>query len=123
MTPQRTVHRLDSARAAIHQALTQWDAVNPSQIHRCSALVEKAVSDLREFTASLETADYDAPKSATTALADIQREAARMNRLVDAGLAFQRGLLMRLGEAAPAYGASGMAIEPPCRTDFCGLEA
>jgi len=125
MTVRHPIDPLDSARASIQQALEQWDAADLSQIYRCNVLVEGAVAALQEFRSSLERGEHSLGRDPQSILAEIQRETVRMNRLVDACLAFQRGLLLRLGNATPAYGASGTPNLTPYRYDssFGGLEA
>jgi len=109
------------ALAGVRQALAEWDATDLERIERSNGMIQSAIAVLREFQASLQNGQAAQPGN-RPALLEIQREATRMCSVVDHCLAFQRGLMLRLGHAAPGYGASGAMIEP-APTAMSGVEA
>jgi hypothetical protein len=123
MTARHATRLLESARAGIRQALTEWNAVELSQIYRANANIEAAISALREFRSSLETGTMNLAGDARSLLAELQRDTARMTRVVDACLAFECGLLLRLDNATSGYGATGGLVDSPCSAAGHGLEA
>ena len=111
MNSRRALESLSDARARVREALQAWDASDVSAIERCNAMVEGAAAGLREIQSALAAERPFAVREARAILADLERDAKRMWRIVDACQAFQRGLELRLGEPAPAYSASGAVLE------------
>jgi hypothetical protein len=122
MTPHASIDALKHARVGILDALEQWNPTDLSQVYRCNSLLEDVANALREFKASLENGEQS-PREARPIVADIGQAAGRMNQRIDACLAFQRGLLLRLGESGPVYGATGAPVDDSSRAELRGVEA
>jgi hypothetical protein len=109
---------IERARAGIRDALALWDATDLSKICQCRTALESAVGALHQFQAG-----PGIPVDARRRLAALQNEAGVLNRLVDSSLAFQRGLLLRLGINGAVYGASGRVLAEGRHPELPGLEA
>jgi hypothetical protein len=121
MKQPRPLAVLVAAREAVRGALEQWKAGDTAQIRRCNAMVEDASAALREFQAAAQKGPIPAAEAERLVL-ELLRDAARMTRIVDACVSFQRGLSLRLGHSGPGYDATG-AVEAARELGAGGIEA
>lgn len=92
------------AQFAIRQALELWDATDLSKICRCQELIQRACDDLQAVLGAGSSALHQQSRADLVALQSCTKQ---MIRLVDACSAFQRGLWLHLGNAAPEYTVRG----------------
>jgi hypothetical protein len=122
MKPPRALVVLAGAREAVRRALEQWNAGDLARIRNSNAMIETASAALREFQEAAQTGPVPA-REAGRLVAELMRDASRMTGIVDACVAFQRGRLLRMGDAAPAYGANGEPVTDPRGGHFGGIAA
>jgi hypothetical protein len=123
MNSASPIEALNDACAALRRALEGWDPVDLKQVDRCSTLIESATLALQRFQSSFAGGARLAASDAGLLLQQLARDAKGMGRIVDACLAFQRGLALRLGDSAPAYGCSGAIARTASGAGFEGIEA
>lgn len=107
MPPKTAAGRLDSARAEIRQALSQWNAVDLERMDRSRELLSAAVADLLSFESAVRAGEIPPSEDLRARLVSIKTEVNQATRVVDACVAFHRGLLARSGNASPVYNAAG----------------
>jgi hypothetical protein len=66
-----------------------------------------AVGDLLKFESAARGGGVPATDELLRTLVAVKSEIVQATRLVDACVAFHRGLAMRMGDAAPGYDAAG----------------
>jgi hypothetical protein len=110
MTPATAY--LDRARKGIGEALAQWDAADLRKVEHCCRLLSAAARDLRIFESAVQSGDVVATPELCSALLAVKQEVIQATRVVDACVAFHRGLAARTGGAPPVYNAEGcIAVE------------
>ncbi|HUB77894.1 MAG TPA: hypothetical protein VMB03_03810 [Bryobacteraceae bacterium] len=111
MTPAPATAHLDRARSGIREALAAWDAADLSRVEKCCQLLSTAVGDLRVFESAVRTGEVPASDEVCSTLMAVKMEVVAATRVVDACVAFHRGLAARTGEAPPVYNADGCLAE------------
>jgi hypothetical protein len=107
MQPETASGHLQRARSGIRQALEQWNAADLDQVDSSRELLAGAVADLRFFESAVRAGDVTPSDELRDTLIQVKREVAQATRVVDACVAFHRGLAARLGGATPGYNAEG----------------
>jgi hypothetical protein len=102
---------LDRARSGIREALTGWDAADLARVEKCCQLLSTAVGDLRVFESAVSSGEVSATDELCSTLMAVKGEVAQATRVVDACVAFHRGLAARTGGAPPVYNAEGCIAE------------
>jgi hypothetical protein len=105
-TPHANGH-LEQARAAIRQAMAQWDATDLELVEGSRELLAAAVRDMRAFESAVREGAVPVSGGLCDTLLTIKQEIVQATRVVDACVAFHRGLAVRIGDAAPGYDAEG----------------
>ena len=100
---------LAHARTCIANALRTWDGASLDRMRSCVAILEGVIADLHATEAWLRANSALAHVGMAATAQQLQREAAVLLRLVDAGASFYRGWALRLDRAAPTYRPSGLA--------------
>lgn len=107
MEAQIGMTHLQRARLEIRQALDGWNAADLDRIDISYQLLVAAAGDLRIFeTAVRSGAVAPTPELYANILA-VKQDIMQATRLVDACVAFHRGLAARTGAASPVYDAEG----------------
>lgn len=106
-----TAERMAQARRCTRAALDNWDAGDLARVEFCQGLLEESVMDLRAIEDRLRSERAAAPGGLSSGLLGLKQEITQMARVVDAGLAFHRGVALRMGCSAPAYGPQGQFAE------------
>jgi hypothetical protein len=101
------IARLERARSGIRQALSQWDAADLDQVENSRALLVAALADLRFFETAVRAGEVPVTEELCTTILTVKQEVAQTTRVVDACVAFYRGLEARTGGAPPVYDAEG----------------
>jgi hypothetical protein len=99
--------RLERARAGIRQALAQWDAADLAKLESSRKLLADAVGDLRFFENAVRTGGVPHTPELHSTIMAVKREVVQATKVVDAGVAFFRGLQARTGGAPPVYDSAG----------------
>lgn len=107
MTPHPAIARLQRARAGIRQALAQWDAADLQRLEGSRKLLAEAVGDLRFFENAVRTGAVPPTAELRATIPAVKREVVQATKVVDAGVAFFRGLQARTGGVPPVYDAAG----------------
>jgi hypothetical protein len=116
---QPTAHRhLERARSGIRQALSGWDAADLPQVQSSCQLLTAAASDLRLFESAVRAGEVPATAELCSSILAVKKEVIEATRVVDACVAFHRGLAARTGGAPPVYNAEGCIAE-----ESAGLES
>ncbi len=118
MTPASSNAHLERARDGIREALAQWDAADLPKVQKSCQLLAAAASDLRIFESVVRSGDIPHTPELCTTLLAVKQEVMQATRVVDACVAFHRGLAARTGDAPPVYNAEGCITEEPA-----GLES
>jgi hypothetical protein len=105
-----SVH-LDRARSGIREALAAWNAADLSRVEKCCQLLSTAVGDLRVFESAVLSGEVPASDDLCSTLTAVKQEVVEATRVVDACVAFHRGLAARTGGAPPVYNAEGCIAE------------
>jgi hypothetical protein len=106
-----TAERIVHARQCLRTVLDNWDAADLAQGERCRELVQESIMDLQAVESHLLSGSVAVPGLLSSSIRDLKHEIAQIVRLVDAGLAFYRGLALRMGCCAPPYGPGGQVAE------------
>ena len=117
MDATTAAQRLHRGRAGIRQAMAQWNAADLEAVEESRRLLAAAVEDMRAFESAARNGGVTPTDGLRTTLLAAQREIVQATRVVDACVAFHRGLAARMGAATPGYDAAGHAA---CET--AGLE-
>jgi hypothetical protein len=111
MTPAPASAHLDRARAGIREALAGWDAADLARVENCCQLLSTALGDLRVFESAVRSGEIPASGELCSTLMAVKQEVVQATRVVDACVAFHRGLAARTGGAPPVYNAEGCIAE------------
>jgi len=98
---------LDGAHSDIRRALAEWDAADLDRVENCSRLLEQAVSGMRAFEQALRSGEALPSPDLYRKLQETRQDIVRATRVVDACVAFHRGLAVRSGGAAAGYNSEG----------------
>ena len=107
MAPRTAIAHLERARAGIRRALAQWDAAGPAQLENSRQLLAAAAGDLRLFESAVRGGGVPHTPELYSTLLAMKKEVVQARRVVDAGVAFYRGLVARTGGTPPVYNAEG----------------
>lgn len=118
MTPALANDSLDRARKAIREAMAQWDAADLAKVEKYCQLLQAASHDLRDFENAVRSGDVPTTPELGAAILQVKAEVVQATRVVDACVAFHRGLQARTGDAPPVYNAEGCLAE-----ESAGLES
>ena len=118
MTPALANDSLDRARKAIREAMAQWDAADLEKVEEYCQLLRAASNDLRTFESAVRSGDVQATPELASEILQVKQEVVQATRVVDACVAFHRGLLARTGDAPPVYNSEGCIAE-----ESAGLES
>jgi hypothetical protein len=80
------------------------------QVEACQQLLKQAVLELQEINDSLRRTGGCRCAELYVSLVQFKRDAARIARIIDSGLAFFQGLEVYLGRRAGGYAASGQSV-------------
>jgi hypothetical protein len=117
MQPDSATSHLQRARTGIRQALEEWNAADLQKVDGSRELLSMAIVDLRAFESAVRSGDVTPSAELQATVLQVKDEVVKATRVVDACVAFHRGLAARIGGAAPGYNAEGRM------TDECsGLE-
>jgi hypothetical protein len=111
MTPAPANAHLARARDGIREALAQWDAADLPKVQKSCQLLAAAADDLRLFESAVRSGDIPPTSELCATLLAVKQEAMQAVRIVDACVAFHRGLAARTGGAPPVYNAGGHIAE------------
>lgn len=117
MAAPATAH-LERARQGILQALADWNAADLPQVGKSCQLLTAAAADLRLFENSVCAGEVAATPELCSAILAVKQDVVRATRVVDACVAFHRGLAARTGGAPPVYNSEGCIAE-----ESAGLES
>jgi hypothetical protein len=101
------IELLQRARLGIRQALAQWDPADLLRVESSRVMLVAAVSDMRHFEGAVRTGDVPPNAELRSLILAVKQEITRATRVVDACVAFHRGLAARTGGAPPVYDAAG----------------
>jgi len=118
MLPGPATAALDRARSGIREALAQWDATDLDRVHSCCRILTDATGNLRIFESAVGSGEVTPTPEICEAILAIKLEVVQATRVVDACVAFHRGLVARTGGAPPVYNAEGCIAE-----ESSGLES
>jgi hypothetical protein len=107
MQPDAASLHLDRARAAIREAMAQWDPADLERVESSREMLLGAVSDMRIFESAVIAGDVPASHELCNIILAAQKEIVHATRVVDACVAFHRGLAARTGGAPPVYDSGG----------------
>jgi hypothetical protein len=113
MTPPPAARYLESARSGIRRALAGWDAADLRRVEESCRLLTGAAADLRAFESAVRAGQILATPELCVTLLAAKDEVVRATRVVDACVAFHRGLAARTGAGSPIYNAEGCVAEEP----------
>jgi hypothetical protein len=122
MRPDFVAERIAHARRCTGTVLTGWNAAELSQCDLWRALLEEAVMDLRAIESYLRPGRVVVPDGLSSALLNLKREIAQIVQIVDAGLAFHRGVALRMGCSAPSYSPRGQIAEDDTTIGLRGMQ-
>jgi hypothetical protein len=118
MPPAVAKTHLERARSGIRQALAGWDAADLQRVQSSCQLLAAAAGDLRQFESAVRSGEVPATSELCSAILAVKKEVIEATRVVDACVAFHRGLAARTGGAPPVYNAEGCIAE-----ESAGLES
>lgn len=107
MDPATAQAYLQSARQAIHQALQSWDPTDLDRVGSATELLRAAVSDMRIFEAAVRDGQVPHSQELCTEILSAKTEVSQATRVVDACVAFHRGLAARMGQESSGYNSDG----------------
>jgi hypothetical protein len=107
MSPETARSHLERARSGIRQALAQWNAADLARVDASRELLVAAAGDLRIFESAVRAGDVPPTAELFSAILAVKQEVVQATRVVDACVAFHRGLAARTGGAPPVYNAEG----------------
>jgi hypothetical protein len=114
MTPGQANAHLERARAGIRRALTEWNAADLARVDQSRELLAAAAGEMRIFENAVRSGDVPPTAEVYAAVRAAKVEVGRVTRVVDACVAFHRGLAALSGGAPPVYNADGqIAGEAP----------
>jgi hypothetical protein len=117
MQPTAITH-LERARSGIRLALSGWNAADLPRVESSCQLLTAAAGDLRLFESAVRAGEVPATAELCSTILAVKKEVIEATRVVDACVAFHRGLAARTGGAPPVYNAEGCIAE-----ESAGLES
>ena len=109
--------------ASVRQVLDTWQATDLTRIAEAQGLLANAVEHVKNAAQAMGRNPQEDPRELRELAASLRRDVNRMTRVVDAGIAFQNGLAVRIGVSGTAYQASGAAGPPRLSSLPRGIEA
>jgi hypothetical protein len=113
MQPTAANTHLDRARSGIRRALAGWDAADLPRVQSSCQLLTAAAADLRQFESAVRAGEVPVTAELCSTILAVKKEIVDATRVVDACVAFHRGLAARTGGAPPVYNAEGCIAEEP----------
>ena len=107
MTTPAALGHLERARAGIRQAVAGWNPVDLPQVADAHQKLEEAAGEMRRFESAVRNGSVPQTAAVWEQVKAAKQEIVRAARIVDACVAFQRGLAARIGGAPPVYDAAG----------------
>ena len=107
MAPDTVIAHLDRARSGIRQALAQWNPADLQVVESSRESLAAAAGDLRVFERAVRAGDVPPTAELRATIVAVKKEVMQAARVVDACVAFHRGLLASTGGAPPTYNAEG----------------
>jgi len=107
MKPAIAIEHLERARSGIRQVLAQWTPADLDAVDDSREQLAAAVADLRIFENAVRSGDVSPTAELQDAILAMKQEVVQVTRVVDACVAFHRGLAARIGDAPPGYDAAG----------------
>lgn len=107
MSPETAASHLERARSGIRQAMAQWNAADLARVENSRDLLVAAAGDLRIFEGAVLAGDVPPTAELCTTILAVKQEVVQATRVVDACVAFHRGLATVTGDAPPVYNAEG----------------
>ena len=98
---------LQRARAAIREAMDHWDGTDLVHVESSRLLLVSAVSDMRHFETAVRHGDVFPSEELRASLREVRQDIVAATRLVDACVAFHRGMAARIGTTPVAYNGKG----------------
>ncbi len=111
MIPSEANAHLEQARDRIRQAMTEWNAADLERVDRSRELLMSAVGEMRIFESAVRAGDIPPTAELYSTILAAKAEVAQVTRVVDACVAFHRGLAALAGGAPPVYNADGQIAE------------
>jgi hypothetical protein len=108
---------LDRARSTIRQALAEWNAADLERVDHSRELLVAALGDMRIFENAVRAGEVSPTAELYSTILAVKGEVAQATRVVDACVAFHRGLMALTGGAPPVYNSDGRIAD-----EFSGLE-
>jgi hypothetical protein len=105
-TANPTEH-LQRARATIRRAMAEWDATNLARVEDSREMLVTAATDMRVFEAAVRSGAVLPTEELRSSLMAACRDIAQTTRVVDACVAFHRGLAASSGASPLGYNAEG----------------
>jgi len=109
------------ARLCVREAINQWNGADLAQINRSRRLLEDSVRDLKMAMDLLRNSASNIQHDFQPMVKFLRSDISSMIRLVDACVAFHRGLRLSRGGPAPAYDAAGNTVAEPETQRLSGL--
>ena len=107
MAPDTVTAQLDRARSGIRLALAQWNPTDLPGVERSCELLVAAMGDMVVFERAVRAGDVPHTAELCATIVAVKKEVMQATRVVDACVAFHRGLLASTGGAPPTYNAEG----------------
>jgi len=107
MEEDEAILHLRRARSGIRQALEHWNPADLSCVEKSCECLQTAVRELRLFESAVSAGDILPSAELGATILAMKGEIMQTTRVVDACVAFHRGLAARIGGAPPVYDAEG----------------
>lgn len=117
MDPLTAAEHLQRARSAIQQATAEWNPADLDRVDSSKELLVAAVGDMRIFESAILAGDVAPTAELYSTILATKQEIMHVTRLVDACVAFHRGLAARTGDAPPVYDAEGQIAREPAEVE------
>ena len=111
MPPASAAASLERAHSRIQEALAKWQAADLERVGKSCQLLVEAAADLRVFENAARCGAVTPTPEIYSTILEVKRKVARVTRLVDACVAFHRGLAARTSDTPPVYNAGGYIAE------------
>jgi hypothetical protein len=98
---------LERAQAGIRQAMAEWDPTGLDRVEESREMLAAAVGEMRAFESAVRLGTVFPSGELCATLLAVKQEIVQATRVVDACVAFHRGLAARIGDAGPGYDAKG----------------
>jgi hypothetical protein len=117
-----TADSIAHARRSVRAVLESSNGAELAQGASCRALLEESVMDLQAIEGHLRSGSPAAPDELRSALLGLKQDIAQIVRVVDAGLAFYRGVALRMGYSSPSYSPDGRIAEEATAIGLRGMQ-